>query len=74
MPMPVSFPSWPNIFCNEPDGNENCPVILGAGPLQNSHHLQFHVFFGDEEHVAHLALFQLGRLVPEHRLVRVRIA
>ena len=67
MPMVVIL-SIPEIFCRVFSGHKDRAVILGAGPFQDSHHLELDVLFGDQDHVPDFALLQFGRLVSHDRL------
>ncbi len=46
-------------------GDKDRSVILGSGPVQDPHchDLELDIFFGNDDHVPHHALFQFGRLV-----------
>ena len=52
-------------------GQEDGPVILRAGALEDAHDLHFEVLLRDEVGVSDLALFELGRLVAHHGFERL---
>ena len=66
MPSPVRSPSCLKIFCRDLIGMKDGAVVLGAGALQDAHHLQLHVLLGDQELVPHLPLLQLRRFITHH--------
>ena len=55
------------------EGHKDGPVILRSRPLQYADHLELDVLLGHEDHVAHLTLFQFGRLKTHDGLVGVFI-